>query len=168
MQHIPSWEADSHSASQEIPRLLWNPKVHFRVHNSALLVPILSHMNSIHILMLYLRSILILSSPQSLGLSSSFPSRILYTSLSLSPPHAYVVTGALVLNVCTVQTTWLWGGGVCISPCFITKTTYRISVKFGIRDTYRNLSREFDLDPYRGHITSTFHELKNQNLLVSY
>jgi len=28
MEHSPSWEANSHSASQEIPRLLWNPKFH--------------------------------------------------------------------------------------------------------------------------------------------
>jgi len=27
-------EADSHSASQEIPHLLWNPKDHYRVQNS--------------------------------------------------------------------------------------------------------------------------------------
>jgi hypothetical protein len=26
MEESPTWEADSHSASQEIPRLLWNPK----------------------------------------------------------------------------------------------------------------------------------------------
>jgi len=28
MEQIPSSEANSHSASQEIPSLLWNPKVH--------------------------------------------------------------------------------------------------------------------------------------------
>jgi hypothetical protein len=43
-----SWEADSRSASQEIPRLLWNPKAYYSVHNSPPLVPILSLMNPAH------------------------------------------------------------------------------------------------------------------------
>jgi hypothetical protein len=33
MEQSPSSEADSHSASQEIPCLLWDPKVHYRVLN---------------------------------------------------------------------------------------------------------------------------------------
>jgi hypothetical protein len=38
----------SSSASQEIHRLLWNPKVHCRGQNSPPLVPILSHMKPVH------------------------------------------------------------------------------------------------------------------------
>ena len=32
MEQSPSWEANWFAANQEIPRILWNPKVHYRTH----------------------------------------------------------------------------------------------------------------------------------------
>jgi len=37
MEQSISWEADSHSASREIPRPLRHTEVHYRVHKSPLL-----------------------------------------------------------------------------------------------------------------------------------
>jgi hypothetical protein len=48
MEQSPSWEANWSPASQEIPRILWNPKVRYRIHKCAAPVPILSQINPVH------------------------------------------------------------------------------------------------------------------------
>jgi hypothetical protein len=68
--------------SQEIPQLLLNPKVHYNVHRSQPLVPILSHMNTVYNFRTYFPKI---NSkyylPRGLFLSG-VPTKILYAFLT--------------------------------------------------------------------------------------
>jgi hypothetical protein len=45
MQLSLFWEAASRSATQEFPKILWNPKVHCYVQKRAPLAPILSQIS---------------------------------------------------------------------------------------------------------------------------
>jgi hypothetical protein len=74
MKQSPSWEANSHSAIQEILCLLWGPNFHYRVHQSPPLVSILSQLHSIHTFPPYLPkihpNIILQSTPRFSALSS--------------------------------------------------------------------------------------------------
>ena len=49
MVQSPSWEANWFAASQEIPRISRNPKVHYHTHKRPPPVPILDQPNPVHI-----------------------------------------------------------------------------------------------------------------------
>jgi hypothetical protein len=91
MEQILSWEANSHSASQEIPSLLWNPKVHYRVHKGPATGPIQSQKHAVHTFPSYflknqsntLSSHLRLCLPRGF-FPSGFPTKFLYAFLT--PP----------------------------------------------------------------------------------
>ena len=91
MEQSPPWEANLFSASQDIPRILWNLKVHYCSHKCPPLVPILSQLDPVHTSHpTSWRSILILSFHLRLGLPSGFlPSgfrtKNLYTPLPYMP-----------------------------------------------------------------------------------
>ena len=63
MEQSPSWEANQFSANQEIPRVLWNSKVHYHIQKCPPPVPILNwidpdHTPTSHFLKIHLNVIL--------------------------------------------------------------------------------------------------------------
>jgi hypothetical protein len=57
MEMSPSREAVSCAATPELPGILWNPKIHYRVHKSPTLVPILGQIDQVHTTPSYLSKI---------------------------------------------------------------------------------------------------------------
>jgi hypothetical protein len=92
MEQRPSWEANSFSASQEIPCILRKPEVHYRIHKSPPPVPTLSQLNPVHAPSHFLKihfNIILQYTPGSPKWSPS-----------LRPPHQNPVCTSLFPHTC--------------------------------------------------------------------
>ena len=121
MHQSPSWEANRFSASQEIPCILRNPKVHYRIHKNPPPVPILSLVDPDHAPTSYFLNIRLNIILPSIPGSPKW-------SFSLRFPHQNPVYASPLPHMCYMPCP-------AHSSCFITWTI--------LREEHRSLSSSF-------------------------
>jgi hypothetical protein len=105
MQQSPTWDANQFSASLDISRMVWNLKVHYRIHKSTIPVPILSQIKTVYslpyrFLNVHFNIILPSDPSSSKWTLSGFPTKALY-ALLLSPDTRYMPAYLIILDLIT-------------------------------------------------------------------
>jgi hypothetical protein len=148
-------EATSYGATRWFPSILWNPKVHYRIHQSHPLVPILSQTNPVTTPKYLSRSILILCTHLRLGFpcglfpptfpvitykrsSSPHSCYMLRPSHPPSPAHSnYIWRRVQITKLVIMQflhppvTSSVLGPNILLSTCFQTPSVY---LSYNVRD----------------------------------
>ena len=102
MVQSPSWEANWFAASQEIPHISRNPKVHYRTHKHLPPVSILGQPNPVHIPtshLLEIRPNIIHPSTNSGLFPSGFPTKTLSSPISATCPAHLILLDFITHSV---------------------------------------------------------------------